>query len=118
MRCVFSGRKRRHARHVTRETAQWSPFLCGLARAPYLEGHPTPDLPQLCVSEKYIGIPKRELSELGGCLARVEDLVERARSLQEVVRLGLLQVDQSAARKVLVTSFRQQQQRMHQDVSQ
>ncbi|KAK8381897.1 hypothetical protein O3P69_015122 [Scylla paramamosain] len=60
----------------------------------------------------------RELGELGGCLARVEDLVERARGLQEVVRLGLLQVDQSAARKVLVTSFRQQQQRMHQDVSQ
>ena len=59
-----------------------------------------------------------ELGELGGCLARVEDLVERARGLQEVVRLGLLQVDQSAARKVLVTSFRQQQQRMHQDVSQ
>ncbi|XP_042865644.1 dynein axonemal heavy chain 6-like [Penaeus japonicus] len=64
------------------------------------------------------GIQDQELSELGSWLGRVEGLVETVRSIKEVVNLGLLQVDQTAARRVLVTSLRQQQQRMHQDVSQ
>ncbi|XP_053633338.1 dynein axonemal heavy chain 6-like [Cherax quadricarinatus] len=64
------------------------------------------------------GIQGQELSELGSWLAQVEGLVEAARGLKEVVALGLLQVDQTAARKLLVTSLRQQQQRIHQDVSQ
>nr|XP_045596380.1 dynein axonemal heavy chain 6-like [Procambarus clarkii] len=64
------------------------------------------------------GIQGQELSELGSWLAQVEGLVEAARGVEEVVGLGLLQVDQTAARKLLVTSLRQQQQRIHQDVSQ
>ncbi|XP_047493549.1 dynein heavy chain, cytoplasmic-like [Penaeus chinensis] len=64
------------------------------------------------------GIQDQDMNELGSWLGRVEGLVETVRSIREVVNLGLLQVDQTAARRVLVTSLRQQQQRMHQDVSQ
>lgn len=58
------------------------------------------------------------MNELGSWLGRVEGLVDTVKGIREVVNLGLLQVDQTAARRVLVTSLRQQQQRMHQDVSQ
>lgn len=41
-----------------------------------------------------------------------------AKGLKEVVKLGLLQLDQTQARKVLVSSLRTQQQRMHHNVTQ
>lgn len=58
------------------------------------------------------------MSEVGGELARVEGLVVSAKGLKEVVKLGLLQLDQTQARKVLVSSLRTQQQRMHHHVTQ
>ncbi|KAK7077711.1 hypothetical protein SK128_023313 [Halocaridina rubra] len=61
---------------------------------------------------------KQELGALGTWLARIEGLVKSVGEVQEIVPLGLLRVDQTAAKKVVVTSLRQQQQRMHQDVSQ
>ncbi|XP_068222067.1 dynein axonemal heavy chain 6-like [Palaemon carinicauda] len=61
---------------------------------------------------------QRELGTLGTWLARIEGLVTSVGEVNEVVSLGLLKVDQTAAKKVVVTSLRQQQQRMHQEVSQ
>ncbi|XP_066941288.1 dynein axonemal heavy chain 6-like [Macrobrachium rosenbergii] len=61
---------------------------------------------------------QRELGTLGTWLARIEGLVTSVGQVNEIVSLGLLRVDQAAAKKVVVTSLRQQQQRMHQEVSQ